>query len=106
MKEVLLVTGSSGIAAATARLWAAENPVFLVGINTEECKTVAATLAEAGAAPRMSVTRLPCGMPLLRAWIDSGELTRFSMLPASARALPVTARFTNVNLQPGTLSWT
>jgi NAD(P)-dependent dehydrogenase (short-subunit alcohol dehydrogenase family) len=47
VKEVLLVTGSSGIAAATARLWAAENPVFLVGINTEECKTVAATLSEA-----------------------------------------------------------
>ena len=48
MKEVLLVTGSSGIAAATARLWAAENPVFVVGINPDESKAVATALGEAG----------------------------------------------------------
>lgn len=48
MKEVLLVTGSSGIAAATARLWAAENPVFVVGNNAEECKTLATDIGEAG----------------------------------------------------------
>lgn len=48
MKEVLLVTGSSGIAAATARLWGDDNPVFVVGINTDECKAVAAALGEAG----------------------------------------------------------
>lgn len=47
MSEVLLVTGSSGIAAATARLWAAENPVFVVGINQEECQFLAPELAEA-----------------------------------------------------------
>lgn len=47
MSEVLLVTGSSGIAAATARLWAAENPVFVVGINQEECQFLASELAEA-----------------------------------------------------------
>ena len=47
MKEVLLVTGSSGIAAATARLWAAENPVFVVGINKEECRSLATELGEA-----------------------------------------------------------
>ena len=47
MKEVLLVTGSSGIAAATARLWAAENPVFVVGINPDECKTLTTSLGEA-----------------------------------------------------------
>jgi NAD(P)-dependent dehydrogenase (short-subunit alcohol dehydrogenase family) len=47
VKEVLLVTGSSGIAAATARTWGAENPVFVVGINTEECKGLATTLPEA-----------------------------------------------------------
>jgi NAD(P)-dependent dehydrogenase (short-subunit alcohol dehydrogenase family) len=47
VKEVLLVTGSSGIAAATARLWAAENPVFVVGINSEECRSLAAELGEA-----------------------------------------------------------
>ena len=47
MKEVLLVTGSSGIAAATARLWSAENPVFVVGINTDECRSLATELGEA-----------------------------------------------------------
>lgn len=47
MKEVLLITGSSGIAAATARLWGAQNPVFVVGINAEECKGLATSLAEA-----------------------------------------------------------
>lgn len=47
MKAVLLVTGSSGIAAATARLWAAENPVFIVGSNADECKTVTTGLSEA-----------------------------------------------------------
>jgi NAD(P)-dependent dehydrogenase (short-subunit alcohol dehydrogenase family) len=48
VREVLLVTGSSGIAAATARLWAAENPVFVVGINNEECRSLASELREAG----------------------------------------------------------
>jgi NAD(P)-dependent dehydrogenase (short-subunit alcohol dehydrogenase family) len=48
VKEVLLVTGSSGIAAATARMWAAENPVFIVGINKEECRSLAIELGEAG----------------------------------------------------------
>ena len=47
MKEVLLITGSSGIAAATARLWGTENPVFVVGINTDECKALAADIHEA-----------------------------------------------------------
>ena len=47
VKEVLLVTGSSGIAAATARLWAAENPVFVVGINQDECRSLAADLGDA-----------------------------------------------------------
>jgi NAD(P)-dependent dehydrogenase (short-subunit alcohol dehydrogenase family) len=48
MKQVLLVTGSSGIAAATARMWAAENPVFVVGINAEECRSLTAQISEAG----------------------------------------------------------
>jgi len=47
VKSVLLVTGSSGIAAATARLWAADNPVFVVGINEGECRSLAAELGEA-----------------------------------------------------------
>lgn len=51
MREVLLVTGSSGIAAATARLWAKENPVFIVGIHGEECRALAGEFSEAGFAP-------------------------------------------------------
>jgi len=48
VKPVLLVTGSSGIAAATARMWAAaDNPVFVVGINRDECCTLASELADA-----------------------------------------------------------
>lgn len=47
MKEVLLITGSSGIAAATARLWAAENLVFVVGNNAEECKALTSSIREA-----------------------------------------------------------
>jgi NAD(P)-dependent dehydrogenase (short-subunit alcohol dehydrogenase family) len=47
VKEVLLVTGSSGIAAATARLWAVENPVFVVGINELECRCLATELSDA-----------------------------------------------------------
>lgn len=48
MEQVLLVTGSSGIAAATARLWATDNPLFVVGINEEECCTLGAELDGAG----------------------------------------------------------
>lgn len=48
MKEVLLITGSSGIAAATARMWGTGNPVFIVGSNKEECRQLASELGEAG----------------------------------------------------------
>ena len=51
MKQVLLITGSSGIAAATARLWGAQNPVFVVGVNADEGKSLAMCLGEAGFAP-------------------------------------------------------
>jgi NAD(P)-dependent dehydrogenase (short-subunit alcohol dehydrogenase family) len=47
VKEVLLVTGSSGIAAAAARLWGTENPVFVVGINSDECEAVVTGIHEA-----------------------------------------------------------
>ena len=47
MSEVLLVTGSSGIAAATARLWGAQDSVFIVGVKAEECRSLAAELPEA-----------------------------------------------------------
>jgi NAD(P)-dependent dehydrogenase (short-subunit alcohol dehydrogenase family) len=47
VKQVLLVTGSSGIAAATARLWGTENPVFVVGINVAECKALVTKVPEA-----------------------------------------------------------
>jgi NAD(P)-dependent dehydrogenase (short-subunit alcohol dehydrogenase family) len=48
VRQVLLVTGSSGIAAAAARMWAAENPVFVVGINEDECQSLAAEFSDAG----------------------------------------------------------
>ena len=48
MQHVLLVTGSSGIAAATARMWAAENPFFVVGINEDECRSLATEFSDAG----------------------------------------------------------
>jgi NAD(P)-dependent dehydrogenase (short-subunit alcohol dehydrogenase family) len=48
VKQVLLITGSSGIAAATARLWATEDPVFVVGIHQEECRSLTTEFSEAG----------------------------------------------------------
>jgi NAD(P)-dependent dehydrogenase (short-subunit alcohol dehydrogenase family) len=39
--EVLLITGSSGIAAAVARMWAAEDPVFVFGVKEDECRSLA-----------------------------------------------------------------
>ncbi len=48
MKQVLLITGSSGIAAATARMWAADDPVFVLGIDSEECRSLAAEVAGVG----------------------------------------------------------
>ncbi|HXY50895.1 MAG TPA: SDR family oxidoreductase [Terriglobales bacterium] len=47
MSQVLLLTGSSGIAAATARLWGASDPVFIVGIKPQECQALAAELPNA-----------------------------------------------------------
>ena len=48
MSEVLLVTGSSGMAAAAARLWGVQDPVFVVGIKQEGCHALAAGLPDAG----------------------------------------------------------
>lgn len=45
MSEVLLVTGSSGIAAATARLWG--ESVFIVGVKEDECRALAKELPDA-----------------------------------------------------------
>jgi NAD(P)-dependent dehydrogenase (short-subunit alcohol dehydrogenase family) len=47
MSEILLVTGSSGIAAATARLWGAHDGVFIVGVKEDECRSLAAELPDA-----------------------------------------------------------
>jgi NAD(P)-dependent dehydrogenase (short-subunit alcohol dehydrogenase family) len=46
--EVLLITGSSGIAAAVARMWAVGNPVFVFGVNEKECEALAGDLPQAG----------------------------------------------------------
>ena len=48
MNEVLLITGSSGIAAATARLWGKQDPVFILGKVREECEALAAELPQSG----------------------------------------------------------
>lgn len=48
MNEVLLITGSSGIAAAVARMWAAESPVFVFGMNESECRSLSEGLENAG----------------------------------------------------------
>jgi len=50
VKQVLLITGSSGIAAATARMWASKDPVFVVGIHQEECQSLTKEFSEAGCA--------------------------------------------------------
>jgi NAD(P)-dependent dehydrogenase (short-subunit alcohol dehydrogenase family) len=46
--EVLLITGSSGIAAAVARMWAAEDSVFVFGVNESECRSLADEMDDAG----------------------------------------------------------
>jgi NAD(P)-dependent dehydrogenase (short-subunit alcohol dehydrogenase family) len=46
--EVLLITGSSGIAAAVARMWALANPVFILGVDENSCSGLAADLHRAG----------------------------------------------------------
>jgi NAD(P)-dependent dehydrogenase (short-subunit alcohol dehydrogenase family) len=47
VSEVLLVTGTSGIAAATARLWGAQDSVFIVGVKEEEGRSLAEELPAA-----------------------------------------------------------
>jgi NAD(P)-dependent dehydrogenase (short-subunit alcohol dehydrogenase family) len=46
--EVLLITGSSGIAAEVARMWAARNPVFVFGVDEEECRSLTGELNRTG----------------------------------------------------------
>jgi NAD(P)-dependent dehydrogenase (short-subunit alcohol dehydrogenase family) len=50
MEEVLFITGSSGIAAAVARMWAAKDPAFVFGISENECRSLADDLDRAGCA--------------------------------------------------------
>jgi len=47
VKQVLLVTGSSGIARAAARAWASNGPVFVVGIDEKECRSLVADIGDA-----------------------------------------------------------
>jgi NAD(P)-dependent dehydrogenase (short-subunit alcohol dehydrogenase family) len=48
VKKVLLVTGSSGIAAAAARMWAVLGQVFVVGINEEQSQSLVTDFSDAG----------------------------------------------------------
>ncbi|PWT81374.1 MAG: dehydrogenase [Acidobacteria bacterium] len=86
MKEVLLVTGSSGIAAATARLWGTENPVFVVGINSDECEAVAGNIRE-GAFAAADV----CDERTLRAAVLTC-LERFGRIDALFNVAGISAR--------------
>ena len=72
MDEVLLITGSSGIAAAVARMWATENSVFVFGVNERECQSLADEL-HAAAMVRLPTPRLTRVCPCR---IGSGELMR------------------------------
>jgi len=86
VKEVLLVTGSSGIAAATARLWGAENPVFVVGINTDECKAVSTPLGEAAFATADVRDELAVGNAIVAC------LDRFGRIDALFNVAGISAR--------------
>ena len=46
MTQTLLITGSTGIAAATAALWTS-GPVFVVSNDREACETLCAALPDA-----------------------------------------------------------
>jgi len=46
VSEVLLVTGSSGMAEATARRWSRSSPVFIVGVDQDGCRSLATQLPE------------------------------------------------------------
>ena len=74
MREVLLVTGSSGIAAATARLWAAHDPVFIVSANEEECRALTSQLPEADFAVADVRNETAVNRSLHPACSDSAEL--------------------------------
>src|SRR3954447_20020070 len=43
----LFITGSTGIAAATARLWPAGEPVFVLGIDERSCRDLCGELRTA-----------------------------------------------------------
>lgn len=47
MPEVLFITGSSGIAAATARMWPAGEPVFVAGLDETQCRALCGELTQA-----------------------------------------------------------
>jgi NAD(P)-dependent dehydrogenase (short-subunit alcohol dehydrogenase family) len=88
VKQVLLITGSSGIAAATARMWSADNPVFVVGINKDECRSLAAEFADAG----FAVADVRDEAAIRRA--VSACLERFAMIDALFNVAGISTRST------------
>jgi len=86
VKQVLLVTGSSGIAAAPARLWSTENSGFIVGISAAECKNLATEFHEADCAS----TDVRHEFALQKA--VSGCLDRFGRIDALFNVAGISAR--------------
>ena len=74
--EVLLITGSSGIAAAVARMWAAEAPVFVFGVNENECRALAEELERRLLQLETCATKSRCEVVSPSASTGSGKLTR------------------------------
>ena len=87
MDEVLLITGSSGIAAAVARMWAAEDPVFVLGVNENECRSLAEELDDAGLRGREM-----CAMKLQSEACISECLDRFGKIDALLNVAGISAR--------------
>ena len=86
--EVLLITGSSGIAAAVARMWAAEDSVFVFGVNESECRCLAEELDAGYSVGDVRDEDRDPGMVSPSASIGSDELTHLmNVAGISARSL-------------------
>jgi NAD(P)-dependent dehydrogenase (short-subunit alcohol dehydrogenase family) len=86
VKQVLLVTGSSGIACAAARAWAAKGRVFVVGIDEKECRSLVADIGDADFAAADV-----CDESAIRSAV-SACLSRFGRIDALFNVVGISAR--------------
>jgi NAD(P)-dependent dehydrogenase (short-subunit alcohol dehydrogenase family) len=102
VKQVLLITGSSGIAAATARMWSADDLVFVVGINKEECLSLTEELGDAGFAAADVRDEASIRVAVSSCVERFGRIDAlFNVAGISARSAG-DVRFTNAKPKPGT----